>query len=185
MVGYIYKITNPKGRIYIGQTIRLEARISAYKNCYCIKQIRLYNSIKKYGWENHKFDVIKIGLLEELNILERYFQEIYDVLGRKGLNCRLTATDDLCGRMRRESIEKSQNKRKKIKFSEETKLKMSISRTGKKYTSKQIYNTITKVIYKSVREAALDIGVNKQTLTNMLNGRQKNKYPYLEVLPRS
>ena len=185
MIGYIYKITNPKGKIYIGQTISLEHRIWAYSSCNCKKQIKLYNSIKKYGWENHNLTVLKIVLEEELNIAERYYQDIFNVLSKNGLNCRLTGTKELSGKINKETILKRKEywKNNPRTHSEETKLKMSISRSGRKNNGKQIYNSKKKIIYKSIREAALDININSQTLTNMLNGRQKNKYPYLEVLP--
>ena len=59
MIG-IYKITNPKGNIYIGQSWNIETRKSSYKNCRP-GQPYIFNSIKKYGWENHKFEfVVKI-----------------------------------------------------------------------------------------------------------------------------
>ena len=59
-IGYIYKITNPTGSIYIGKTISLKTRISNYKYCSGIEKQRiLYNSIKKYGWESHIFEIIE------------------------------------------------------------------------------------------------------------------------------
>jgi group I intron endonuclease len=51
MVG-IYKITNPKGKIYIGQSVDIEKRKYYYQALHCKKQTMLYNSIKKYGWDN-------------------------------------------------------------------------------------------------------------------------------------
>jgi len=47
-IGYIYKITNPSGKIYIGQTTNIHIRKSKYKNSNCKNQTRLFNSIKKY-----------------------------------------------------------------------------------------------------------------------------------------
>lgn len=72
--GYIYKITNPCGKVYIGQTINLARRRNRYKNSKCVNQILIYNSIQKYGWDNHKFEVI-----EEI-ISENYLYEILDSL---------------------------------------------------------------------------------------------------------
>lgn len=57
-IGYIYKITNPKGAVYIGQTINLTARKYSYKTARCKLQYKIYNSIKKYGWDTHKFEII-------------------------------------------------------------------------------------------------------------------------------
>jgi group I intron endonuclease len=74
MVG-IYKITNPKGKIYIGQSININKRKSAYK---CIdKRImgpKIYNSIQKYGWENHTFEIIEECLVNELFEKESYWK---------------------------------------------------------------------------------------------------------------
>lgn len=61
MVG-IYKITNPNNSVYIGQSWRIENRKYAYSKNKCSNQRKLYASIKKYGWENHKFEI-----LHELN----------------------------------------------------------------------------------------------------------------------
>lgn len=59
-MGVIYKITNPKGRIYVGKTYCLRKRVSCHK-CAAGKgsNIVLHNSIKKYGWENHTLEVIE------------------------------------------------------------------------------------------------------------------------------
>lgn len=54
----IYKITNPKGREYIGQTANITKRIHNYKYKRCKTQYSLYNSILKYGWENHTIKVM-------------------------------------------------------------------------------------------------------------------------------
>ena len=46
---YIYKITNPSGKIYIGQTINLNNRIKYYISYKCKRQALLYNSLIKYN----------------------------------------------------------------------------------------------------------------------------------------
>ena len=55
----IYKIISPSGKIYIGESENIPNRIYYYKIVSCKKQRRLYNSIKKYGWENHIFEIIE------------------------------------------------------------------------------------------------------------------------------
>ena len=54
----IYKITNPRGKEYIGQTNNIIKRIHNYKYKRCKGQVSLYNSICKYGWENHAIKVM-------------------------------------------------------------------------------------------------------------------------------
>lgn len=67
MIG-IYKVTNPKGKIYIGQSINIENRFKQYKmiDKSCIGP-KLFNSLIKYGYENHIFEIIEECNLEELD----------------------------------------------------------------------------------------------------------------------
>lgn len=73
----IYKITSPNNRIYIGQSRDCNTRKRRYSNLECLKQRRLYNSIKKYGWDAHKFEVIKECSIEKLNESEKYYVDLY------------------------------------------------------------------------------------------------------------
>lgn len=57
MVG-IYKITNPSGKVYIGQSWNIEKRFKYYYKKGCKNQVKLYNSIIKYGSDNHIYKVI-------------------------------------------------------------------------------------------------------------------------------
>lgn len=55
----IYKITNPNGRIYIGKTVNMTARIRSYKCQKSVSQQPLvFRSFQKYGFENHTFEII-------------------------------------------------------------------------------------------------------------------------------
>jgi len=115
MIG-IYKITSPTGRVYIGQSVDVERRFIEYKNMSnCINQIRLKSSFVKYGVDSHLFEVICECSIGELNALERSYQEQYNVLSSKGLNCKLTSTED-----------------KKSIASEETRYKISKALTGRR-----------------------------------------------------
>jgi len=125
----IYKITNPKGKIYIGQSVNPKERILHYKRLNCKEQPKIYNSLKKYGVENHIFEIICNCEISELNKLERYYQDLYNVI-ENGLNCRLTLTNDKSGYFSNETKAKMSISQKGKKFSKETKIKMSISRKG-------------------------------------------------------
>lgn len=95
----IYKITSPSGRIYIGQSININFRWKQYKKLQaCNKQILLFRSFKKYGVDNHIFEIIEECPNNLLNKKERFWQDYYDVLNSvKGLNCKLTSTEDKRG----------------------------------------------------------------------------------------
>jgi group I intron endonuclease len=96
----IYKITNPKGAVYIGQSNNIERRIKDYMRCDCKGQRKLYHSLNKYGYESHTFEVIKECLESELNYYERYYQEYYNVLDMDlGLNLKYTALDGKSGKL--------------------------------------------------------------------------------------
>jgi group I intron endonuclease len=76
MVG-IYKITNPSNKVYIGQSWDIDNRKRMYVSAKKIKsQTHIFNSLKKYGWENHKFEIVhELPYDISQNILDTY--EIY------------------------------------------------------------------------------------------------------------
>ena len=96
MEGYIYKLISPSDKCYIGQTVNFNRRLSDYKNFHhCEKQKKLFNAIKKYGFENFRIEVIEIINIEskkelqsKLNELEILYIKIFDsiVAASKELN---------------------------------------------------------------------------------------------------
>lgn len=126
MIG-IYKITSPKGRVYIGQSIDIKRRFKTYQNINkSIRQPKLHRSLQKYGIHNHKFEIITECEESLLNELERYYQECYNCIDN-GLNCILTTTETRSG-----------------KHSEETKKKMSVYHKGNKHWLGKKHSTETK-----------------------------------------
>lgn len=119
MIG-IYKITSPSDKVYIGQSVNIKKRTSRYKIADCKNQVKLYHSLKKYGFESHKFEILCECKELELNEKERFYQELYNSTSENGLNLRLTTTKDKSG-----------------KLSDETKLKMSLSHKGKECSEKE------------------------------------------------
>lgn len=132
--GYIYKITNPNGKIYIGQTINLSSRKSAYRNLNIKGQELIKNSIQKYGWDNHTFEVIGEFYVSELNEREIFFIEHHNSFVKKNINGLNLTTGGDGSRGRKDSLEVI-NKRKQHhlgkKRSDNTRLLMSISKKGK------------------------------------------------------
>ena len=136
MIG-IYKITSPSKRVYIGQSINIPHRWREYKNFECKNQTKVYRSFKKYGVENHSFEVVIECEESQLNELERYYQDLYNVLSH-GLNCFLTKSSDRSGKMC-ETVKKKigdaqrgeKNHNYGKKASAETKAKLSAIRKGR------------------------------------------------------
>jgi hypothetical protein len=70
----IYKITNPNNEIYIGQSTNIINRKKDYETLKCKKQFKIFNSLKEYGWESHKWEIIEECILEQLHERERYYK---------------------------------------------------------------------------------------------------------------
>jgi len=138
----IYKITNPKGLVYIGQTVDYNSRMRAYKGSSKKSQPRLRASLTKYGFDNHKFEIICECEESQMNELERFYQDAYNVMDKKsGLNLRLTEATDRSGRISEETKQKLRDRdmphlignqfRKGIPHSEADRLKISQGLKGK------------------------------------------------------
>jgi group I intron endonuclease len=115
----IYKLTSPNNKVYFGQTINWDVRKKHYKNKSGQRQPKLYYSLKKYGWNMFKKEIIEICNVEQLNEREiHYKQQFINEFGwDKALFCEIYDTG---------GGPKSQ----------ETKMKMSISHLGKKHSKK-------------------------------------------------
>jgi group I intron endonuclease len=154
MIG-IYKITSPTKRVYIGQSINIEKRWKAYKANDFKHQPKLRHSFKKHGYGKHNFQILCECNVEELNEMERYYQDLYSCTNRSGLNCRLTISSDKKGVISEETRKNISNarklfiknnpnyykwkpgrpsKNKGIPRSEETKIKISQTMTGRVFS---------------------------------------------------
>ena len=74
MIG-IYKITNPYNEVYIGQSKNIAQRICQHKNN--SSNYGLKESIKKFGYDNHKIEVIEECDASVLLERERFFIELH------------------------------------------------------------------------------------------------------------
>lgn len=91
-MGYIYKITTPNNRIYVGMTKDLKRRIADYrwKGKKQISSI-INMSIQKYGWESHILEVLEEldnSLLNEREIF--WIKEYNSFNADNPLGCNLT-----------------------------------------------------------------------------------------------
>ena len=89
-MGVIYKITSPTERIYVGKTYNLSQRIDDYKcKRYNSKKSIIMDSIKKYGWNNHKIETIENiedSLLNEREIFWISELKTYHYEHEQGMN---------------------------------------------------------------------------------------------------
>jgi group I intron endonuclease len=201
MVG-IYKITNPKGRVYIGQSINIPKRFKYYTYGYSQKQRRLYNSLNKYGCDSHIFEVIEECDVKNLNERERFWQDKYDVLSKAGLNCELTSSLNgrrvLSEESKRKISEKNKGKnngmyghkhskefilqRRNYKHTKENLKKISKASQGENNpNSKTVLCLQSGIFYGCVGDAAKAINVSYDSLKQWLNGRRKNKSNMISV----
>lgn len=138
----IYKITNPKGKVYIGQSIHIYERWRHYKMLLCIDQPRLYNSLSKYRPDNHSFEILKRCLQRELNGLECFFINYYNSTDRYfGMNILEGGAKAKGLRHTKESKEKISLAHKGKKKSKEHCLKIGLSKIGNKNCVGRKYST--------------------------------------------
>jgi group I intron endonuclease len=130
----IYKITNPKNVVYIGQSIDVLKRFIYYKRLSCKRQFKLYNSLKKYGADNHVFEILQQCSQGELNELEIYYINLFQCFDSKhGLN--LISGGGCNSVVSNESKTKNRLAHIGKKASAETKIKMGIASKGHKRNS--------------------------------------------------
>lgn len=123
----IYKIVSPKGRVYVGQSTNIEKRHNNYNSK---GQIRLNNSFKKYGRENHIFSVLEYCPIEFLDERENYYMELLDCCNSEnGLN--LMRPNGGIKKHCEESNEKNRQSHLGKKATEETKQLLSKIRKGR------------------------------------------------------
>ena len=151
-MAYVYKITSPTNKVYIGSTKakNITTRWNRYFKHDCKTQTKLFRSFLKYGVKNHKFEIIWEGDESIMLEKEREFGELYNVL-KKGLNLCLPKLGEKYGgksettkkRMSDsaknywtdEVKENFSNKRKGLKYSDEAKLRMKNGQT-KRYENR-------------------------------------------------
>ena len=201
----IYKITSPSNKVYIGQTIDIIRRHDEYQRLSCKNQVKLYNSFIKYGFDSHIIEILCECTENDLNRLERYYQEINKAVGKNGLNLKLTQTNTRSGVLssetRRKISKSNKGKPKSIeavaksrlsrlggKRSLETRKKMSNSKIGKArskqlkdkmklccWRNKIVLDIVTGVFFNTIGEASKTYNINHNTLREMLIGTFKNK----------
>ncbi len=174
----IYKITNPKGKVYIGQSVNITRRKNTYKNFKSPSQPKIYNSIKKYSWENHIFEIIEECTLEQLSERETYWKQYYldknDGDWDMVLFCNLH--DNGTGPLTDETKRKIGDANRGRKYSEEACQKISVKLKGRKYSEE----TLKKLSQPRSEQAKKNMKYPKsqEHADNIKKGKQNNPTVY-------
>ena len=133
----IYKITSPTGRVYIGQSVDVKKRIRAYRYPEQVKkQRKLYDSLNKYGYEKHKFEIVMQCDIEKLDEMEIFYIDAYNTFNTKhGLNCNHGGLSQAIHSEETKRRRAKSNKGRKV--SEDTRKRMSDAAMGRKNSFNQ------------------------------------------------
>jgi group I intron endonuclease len=173
MTGVIYKITNPTGKIYIGCTIDWKRRFSEYRRLSMVGQRKLYNSLKKYGYENHIFEIIEECEENILHEREIYYINHYNCIA-EGLNIRLGNRNGRLTEETKQKISESLKGRpvtwkthgsKGYKYNDEQKQKMRKPRVNKWEREK----LVSELMVKEIREKYSTGNYSKSDLSREYN----------------
>lgn len=152
--------------MYIGQSINLNKRKgrhfsnlrnNTHSNDY------LQRSFNKYGEENFTFDIIEYCNIDELDSKEIYYIKEYDSMDiNKGYNLESggNATKTVAESTRQKKVGKN-NPRYRVKVSEETKMKTSLSNRG-------INNILTEDDVVKIKELIIE-GISQKKISEMFN----------------
>lgn len=181
---HIYKLVNPKNRVYIGITTNLPKRIRNYQTINCLHQTALRYSLLKYGFEAHSFEVIESF---SATVSQAYGKEIFWIRTymsnyskwpeRNGLNLTEGGRGSHGRVMTDETKEKLRQANLGKKYSHETKAKLSAMKKGKKIN--RVFTEEEKQIarernskYRHTEEMKKFIGKCSKGNKNMLGKKQ-------------
>lgn len=165
MIG-IYKITSPSNKVYIGQSVNINRRFNHYfKLQSCKNQIHLYNSLLKYGVENHKFDILLECTRQELDLYETFWYNFYKNMNFTLLNLKEPGSK---GKHHPDSLLKIIEGLKKRKPTDYTKQKIRNSLKGHEVTNE----TREKISKSKLGKKLSD--EHKEKISNAMKGKQNS-----------
>jgi hypothetical protein len=167
----VYKITSPSNKIYIGSSVNIERRILCYKYLQCKQQPKIYNSLKKYGYQNHIIEIIEECDVSNLIERENYWVTKYNSI-HEGLNLQTPGENQI-------HIERT------ISFNRNWCSKISKSKKGK-----SVFNTKKPILqydlkgnfikeYESAKEAQRQTGISNSAINNNLKNISKQSGGYV------
>ena len=203
---YIYKITSPSNKIYIGQSTSIKTRFKSYKNLHCKGQSLLYKSFVKYRVTNHIFEILEIFNndidISILNDKEIFYIKYYKINSYKMLNLTEGGRNALKSESTKKKLSESAKRRYRNEknpmygkhHTEETKLKISKINKGRKLTEKnkaKLIAVISKPVlqydlngnfikeWSSSREVDKELGFNSRVINSQARGLRKSAYSFI------
>lgn len=180
MIG-IYKITSPSGKVYIGQSWNVEKRWKSYKYLSNNKlQVHIYNSICKYGVDNHKFSIVKEldknTSQEVMDLWEQFYIYYYKNKGIELLNIRLGGKYTKLSQETKDKMSKSSKKISKRPWNKSCWSKNQYRRNLKKCKQVIQYSLDGKFIkeWSSMKQAEDELNIKKGYICSYLRGNMKN-----------
>lgn len=191
MIG-IYKITSPQEKIYIGQSIDIERRFKEYNKMLCNQSKKLFFSFKKYGVQNHKFEILEECYEKDLNEREEYYIKFFNSI-KKGLNIKLGSKPSWTGKKRPNHSKFLKENGSGFNYTRTDKHKEHMSEVMKKVWSIKRDSIIEKIknnkigkktkaiichengmIFKSINECSQYMKISAGNICSFVKG----KYPY-------
>jgi group I intron endonuclease len=184
----IYKITSPSGKFYIGVTNnfrrRMSEHLSDWKNR--TEKIALHNSFTKYGFENHRKEILITGLPKNMayDIEKKLVQKLESNNSKIGLNSRdggsggnmIDWNSDYGKEIRNKNISIIKDKTKKI-WDERLPIIMAMK---KDYTTKEIakkLNCATSALGRYCKENNINIDIKRKYDLSEVSNKIK---PYID-----
>lgn len=131
MVG-IYKITNPKGKVYIGQSWNIQKRWKEYTGLHVKQQPKILSSLQKYGANQHIFEIAcELPADVSQSVLDQYEMLYWAQYRDSGCDMMNLREPSSHGRHSEDSRKLISQRRLGMKFSPEHVANMSQSRIGK------------------------------------------------------
>jgi len=164
----VYKFTSPSGRIYVGQTSDFNRRKTEHR--YSFNKIinKLYSSFRKYGMDNHKFEIIFLSDKSyEKDRMEQFYIDFYNSIN-SGLNIIDVTRGVKSFTGKKHSLEEVERIKKRMKgFTPVEAIKKR---------SKSVYCEINNKKYISLSACARDLSLSQSYISQMVNGKIENIY---------
>lgn len=97
-MAWIYKITSPENKSYVGSTINIKKRWASHRGMRRLSHRKLIESFNKHGVKNHVFEILEECSSEIMLERETFYGLKYNVLSKEfGLNLLLPKLKDGTG----------------------------------------------------------------------------------------